>query len=160
MVRIGLVRSLFAFGILQLLSNLGFFWLAVVGKGTLGYIDMPAFDWIVISLKEATQIDLSLLAVIAGENITGGMGTAAFVAFLMALCNQKFTATQYALLSAFASIGRVWVGPLSGVLILSIGWPSFFLFSIAAAAPGMWILYAMRKSLNELEVQNPGLADD
>lgn len=160
MVRIGLFRSLFAFGILQLLSNLGFFWLAVVGKGTLGYIDMPAFDWVVISLKEATQIDLSLLAVIAGENITGGMGTAAFVAFLMALCNQKFTATQYALLSAFASIGRVWVGPLSGVLILSIGWPSFFLVSIAAAAPGMWILYAMRKSLNELEVQNPGLADD
>lgn len=160
MVRIGLFRSLFVFGILQLISNLGFYWLSIVGKGTLGYYAMPAFDWIIISIKEATQIDLSLLAVIAGENITSGMGTAAFVAFLMALCNQKFTATQYALLSAFASIGRVWVGPLSGVLILSIGWPTFFLVSIAAAAPGMFILYYMKNSLNELEVHNPGLADD
>ena len=42
------------------------------------------------------------------------MGTAAFVAFLMSLCNQRFTATQFALLSAFASVGRVWVGPLAG----------------------------------------------
>lgn len=160
MVRIGLFRSLFIFGLLQLASNLGFFWLAIAGKGTLGHIDLPAFDWFFISLKEATQIDLSLLGVIAAENITGGMGTAAFVAFLMALCNQKFTATQYALLSAFASIGRVWVGPLSGVLILSIGWPSFFIFSIVAAAPGLMILYSLKSTLNELEVQNPGLADD
>ena len=57
------------------------------------------------------------------------MGTAAFVAFLMSLCNQRFTATQYALLSAFASVGRVWVGPLAGVLAESIGWPTFFIVS-------------------------------
>ena len=63
--------------------------------------------------------------VIAFENLSGGMGTAAFVAFLMSLCNQRFTATQFALLSAFASVGRVWVGPLAGVC-RAIGWPPFF----------------------------------
>jgi Zn-dependent protease with chaperone function len=69
-------------------------------------------------------VDGGLLMVIAFENLSGGMGTAAFVAFLMSLCNQRFTATQFALLSAFASVGRVWVGPLAGVLAESIGWPT------------------------------------
>jgi PAT family beta-lactamase induction signal transducer AmpG len=76
-----------------------------------------------VHLAQATPVDGGLLMVIALENLTGGMGTAAFVAFLMSLTSQRFTATQYALLSAFASVGRVWVGPLAGVLAESIGWP-------------------------------------
>ena len=84
---------------------------------------MPAFDWGFVALAQPTPVDGGLLMVIAFENLSGGMGTAAFVAFLMSLCNQRFTATQYALLSAFASVGRVWVGPLAGVLAESIGWP-------------------------------------
>ena len=82
-------------------------------------------------------MDGGLLLVIAAENISGGMGTAAFVAFLMSLCNQRFTATQFALLSAFASVGRVWVGPLAGVLAESIGWPAFFIVSTVAALPAL-----------------------
>ena len=77
--------------------------------------------------------------VIAFENLSGGMGTAAFVAFLMSLCNQRFTATQYALLSAFASVGRVWVGPLAGVLAESIGWPAFFVVSTVVGAAGVGV---------------------
>ena len=90
---------------------------------------MPAFDWGFVKLLHPTDVDGGLLLVIACENLTGGMGTAAFVAFLMSLCNHRFTATQYALLSAFASVGRVWVGPLAGVLAQSIGWPEFFVLS-------------------------------
>ena len=82
--------------------------------------------------------------VIAFENLSGGMGTAAFVAFLMSLCNQRFTATQYALLSAFASVGRVWVGPLAGVLAESIGWPAFFIVSTVLAAPALVMLWWLR----------------
>ena len=81
-------------------------------------------------------MDGGLLLVIAAENISGGMGTAAFVALLMALCNQRFTATQFALLSAFASVGRVWVGPLAGVLAEAIGWPHFFVVSTVAGGAG------------------------
>ena len=99
----------------------------------------------------ATPVDGGLLLVIAGENLSGGMGTAAFVAFLMSLCNQRFTATQFALLSAFASVGRVWVGPLAGVLAESIGWPVFFIVSTLAALPALVMLWWLRASVRALE---------
>jgi PAT family beta-lactamase induction signal transducer AmpG len=99
--------------------------------------------------------------VIAIENLTGGMGTAAFVAFLMGLCNQRFTATQYALLSAFASVGRVWVGPLAGVLVETIGWPTFFVLSTLTAVPGLLLLWVLRQSVKTLGVDpNAALHDD
>ena len=79
------------------------------------------------------------------------MGTAAFVALLMALCNQRFTATQFALLSAFASVGRVWVGPLAGVLAEAIGWPTFFVVSTVLAAPALVMLWWMRVPVRALE---------
>ena len=79
-------------------------------QGRAAWHDDPAFDWGFVKLAAATPVDGGLLMVIAFENLSGGMGTAAFVAFLMSLCNQRFTATQFALLSAFASVGRVWVG--------------------------------------------------
>jgi PAT family beta-lactamase induction signal transducer AmpG len=96
-------------------------------------------------------VDGSLLLVVAFENLSGGMGTAAFVAFLMSLCNQRYTATQFALLSAFASVGRVWVGPMAGVLAESIGWPTFFLVSTLAAVPGLCLLWWLRKDVQALE---------
>ncbi len=161
MVKWGLFRSLFAFGILQMISNLGFWLLAVSGKGAWGSFSLPAFDFLIVSLKEATQVDWLLLFSIGAENITGGMGTAAFVAFLMALCNQKFSATQYALLSAFSAVGRVWVGPLAGVLTDSIGWSSFFIFSTIAAIPGLAMLYKMKDQIQKLETPDlTNLAED
>ena len=120
MVKIGLYRSLLSFGILQLLSNLGFWLVATQGKGAWGDFQLPAFDLVLVSLKEATQVDGLLVFAVGVENITSGMGTAAFVALLMSLCNQKFTATQYALLSAFSAVGRVWVGPLAGAAATSV----------------------------------------
>jgi PAT family beta-lactamase induction signal transducer AmpG len=106
-------------------------------------------------------LDLLLVSAIGFENITGGMGTAAFVALLMALCNQKFTATQYALLSAFAAVGRVWVGPMAGVLATSLGWPAFFVFSTISAVPGILMLWSLKSVVTRLDAPvGLGLADD
>ncbi len=152
MLRLGLWRALLLFGVLQLLSNLGFWWLAVNGKGLLPGLTLPPFDWGFVKLAQATPVDGGLLLVVACENLSGGMGTAAFVAFLMSLCNQRFTATQYALLSAFASIGRVWVGPVAGVVVESVGWPVFFLISMVMALPALVLLWWLRSAVRALEV--------
>ncbi|MEQ6289648.1 AmpG family muropeptide MFS transporter [Vogesella sp. GCM10023246] len=160
MLRLGLYRALMAFGVLQLLSNLGFWLVAVSGKGAWGGFELPAFDWLIVALKDSTQVDYLLLFAVAVENLSSGMGTAAFVAFLMALCNQKFTATQFALLSAFAAVGRVWVGPLSGVLTESIGWPAFFLFSTCAALPGLIMLARLKVRVQALDVPRGAVALD
>lgn len=160
MLRLGLWRALLLFGVLQMASNLGFWWLAVNGKGALPGLTVPAFDWGFLKLAQATPVDGGLLMVIAFENISGGMGTAAFVAFLMSLTSQRFTATQYALLSAFASVGRVWVGPLAGVLAESIGWPTFFIVSTLAALPALWMLWGLRTTVQALEADPAAAALD
>jgi MFS transporter, PAT family, beta-lactamase induction signal transducer AmpG len=152
MLRLGMWRSLWLFGVLQMLSNLGFWWLAVGGKGKLPGLVLPAFDWGFVKLAQAAPVDGALMMVIAFENISGGMGTAAFVAFLMSLTSQRYTATQFALLSAFASVGRVWVGPVAGVLAESIGWPTFFLVSTACALPALWMLWRLRSAIVALDV--------
>ena len=160
MLRLGLWRALMLFGILQAASNLGFWWLAVQGKGSLPGLVIPAFDLGFVSLAQPTQVDGGLLMVIAVENLSGGMGTAAFLAFLMSLTQQRFTATQFAMLSAFASVGRVWVGPLAGVLAESIGWPTFFIVSIVLALPALAMLWVMRAAVRRLEVVPGAPRDD
>ena len=162
MLRIGLWRALMLFGVLQMVSNLGFWWLALNGQGMLPGLVIPAFDLGFVKLAQPTPVDGCLLLVIAGENLSGGMGTAAFVAFLMSLTNQRFSATQYALLSAFASIGRVWVGPLAGVLAINIGWPAFVVVSTVVAVPALVMLWLRRASVQALEVdpRSVGSVDD
>lgn len=160
MLRLGLWRALMLFGILQAVSNLGFWWLAVQGKGSLPGLTIPAFDFGFVALQHATPVDGGLLMVIAFENLSGGMGTAAFLAFMMSLTQQRFTATQFAMLSAFASVGRVWVGPLAGVLAESIGWPTFFIVSTVLALPALLMLWTMRQAVRRLEVVPGAPLDD
>lgn len=161
MLRLGLWRALLSFGVLQMFSNLGFWWLATNGKGLLPGLTLPAFDWGFVKLAHDTTVDGGLLFVIAIENLSGGMGTAAFLAFLMSLCNQRFTATQFALLSAFASVGRVWVGPLAGVTAESIGWPTFFIVSTLLAVPALLMLWWLRQPVTALEFDpDAPVADD
>jgi len=150
MLRISLYQALLAFGVLQLVSNFGFYVLAVSGRGAWGGFTLEPFDWGIVALDHAAQIDSLLMTAIAFENISGGMGTAAFVALLMGLCNHRFTATHYALLSAFAAVGRIYVSPLSGVLSESIGWPSFFLFTVVMAVPGIAMVWWMRRAITGL----------
>ncbi len=128
MTRLGLFRSLVFFGILQAISNLAFMALAMVGK----------------------SYPMMIFAV-GLENICGGMGTAAFVSLLMALCNVRFSATQYALLSALASIGRVFVGPPSGYLVAYLGWSKFFFVTFLAAIPGLILLYFLKNQIISLD---------
>jgi PAT family beta-lactamase induction signal transducer AmpG len=133
MARLRLYRALLLFGLLQALTNLGFMLLASVGKS---YVLM--------------------IAVIAAENLCGGMGTAAFVALLMAMCDRRFSATQYALLSALAAFGRVYVGPVAGVMAASLGWVVFFLFTFVAALPGVLMLVWLRRRIEALDVAPHG----
>lgn len=128
MVRLGLYRALMLFGVLQAVTNLAFMVLALLGK----------------------SYALMIIAV-GAENLAGGMGTAAFVALLMSLCNPRFSATQYALLSALASLGRVFVGPPSGYLVAWIGWAEFFLVTFVVALPGLVVLRALRGRIVALE---------
>jgi len=132
MVRLGLWRSLMAFGILQAVSWLSFMALALAGK----------------------SYALMILAV-GIENLAGGMGTAAFVALLMALCDHRFTATQYALLSALATFGRVYVGPAAGYATdpryLGLAWSTFFLCTFIIALPGLLLLAWKRPAIEALD---------
>lgn len=125
MVRMGLFRALLLFGSLQAVSNLSFMVLAWTGKSYVVMVSAVAF-----------------------ENLSGGMGTAAFVALLMSLCDHRYTATQFALLSALAALGRVFVGPPSGYLVETVGWVVFFFITFLAALPGLGLLWRLREHLN------------
>jgi PAT family beta-lactamase induction signal transducer AmpG len=127
MATLGLYRSLMIFGLLQALSNLTFMVLATAGK----------------------HYGL-MVAAIGIENFTGGMGTAAMVALLMSLCHARFSATQFALLSALAAIGRVWVGPASGYMVVALGWPLFFFVTFLTALPGLGLLWRLRQEISGL----------
>ncbi len=129
MLKIGLFQSLLWFGLLQAITNLGFMLLSIVGKSYVG-----------------------MMLVIGLENLSGGMGTAAFVALLMALCNHKYTATQFALLSALSAIGRVFVGPPSGELVAIVGWTLFFLVTFVASIPGLLLLLKLKTQLYQYDV--------
>jgi PAT family beta-lactamase induction signal transducer AmpG len=120
--RLGMFKSLWICGILQMLTNLIFVLQAFVGYSP------------------------ELLAVTIGaENLTGGMGATVFVSYLSSLCNLTYTGTQYAILSALSNIARTILAAPSGHLALSIGWVNFFIATTLAAFPGLILLYYMTK---------------
>lgn len=121
-LRFGIYRSLWFFGLLQGISTAGFALLALIGH------NIPA-----------------LAAVIAFENLSGGMGTAAYVAFMASLTNKRFTATQYALLSSFMGIPRVIVAAPTGFMVEFMGWFGFFTFSALIAIPGLLLLWWLHR---------------
>ncbi len=122
MAATGLYKTLWICGFLQLGSNLMFAAQAIAGN------------------------DISVLALTVGiENLAGGMGTAAFVAYLSSLCNISFTATQYALLSSFMATARIWFSSPGGWLAENFGWVEFFLLTTLAAVPGLILLWWLTK---------------
>ncbi len=128
MMRWKLYRALWTFGLMQGLSALSYAVLSLMGH----------------------HLGMMVVAVFL-ENFTAGLGTTALTALLMALCNPRFSATQFALLSAVASAGRVYAGPLAGALVNSFGWTTFFLCSVAASWPGLWLVWKHRSLLSELK---------
>jgi len=132
MAKLKLFRALVLFGVLQAITNLGFMLLAASGKSY-----------------------ALMVAVVGLENLCGGMGTAAYVALLMALCDRRFSATQYALLSALSAVGRVYVGPSAGYLVAAFGWTQFFFFTFLIALPGLALLWWMRRRIEALDAAPP-----
>ncbi|MBL0732494.1 MAG: AmpG family muropeptide MFS transporter [Desulfosarcina sp.] len=117
MLRLGINRSLWIFGFLQAIST-GCFALLV---------------------KTGPSI-VALSFVISFENLSSGMGTAAFVAFMASVTDKRFTATQYALLSSLMAFPRVMASAPTGFMVQSAGWENFFIICMLAATPGMLLL--------------------
>lgn len=119
-IRLGIYRALWLFGFLQMASTAGFAILAEVGY------------------------NLNMLAAVIGfENLTAGMGTAAYMAFMASLTDKRFTATQYALLTSLMGIPRTLISAPSGYLAEAVGWSEFFILCTLIALPGLWLLRHM-----------------
>ena len=117
MLRLKINRSLWVFGFLQAISTAGFAILARIGNSL-----------------------FALSAVIAFENFSSGMGTAAFVAFMASITDKRFTATQYALLSSLMGVPRVIASAPTGFLVKHLGWETFFIVCTLIAVPGLLLL--------------------
>ncbi len=115
--RLGMNRSLWLFAIAGAIGNLSYWALARFGGGLTG-----------------------LLLAVSMENLAGGMVGAVFVALLMSLCNPRFSATQYALLSGVYAMSRSLLAAPAGMVAERVGWPSFFLFTVAAALPAFALM--------------------
>jgi PAT family beta-lactamase induction signal transducer AmpG len=118
MIRLGIVQSLWIFGVLQALSTAGFALLATIGPQLWG-----------------------LSAVIAFENLSSGMGTAAYAAYMASITDKRFTATQYALLTSLMGVPRVLASAPTGYLATQMGWEGFFIFCTVIAFPGLLLIY-------------------
>ncbi|MCW2368877.1 AmpG family muropeptide MFS transporter [Sphingobium sp. B11D3D] len=136
--RLGMGRALFVSGAMMMLSNLLFCALAVAGHST------------------------PMLALAVGtENFTSGIGLTVFVTYLSGLSSLAYTATQFALLSSFAAVGRTWLSTPSGYLAEGLGWVGFWAFTVVAAIPGMILLWIMwTKGFVVESVRQPSTQDD
>ena len=122
MLKLGINRALWIFGLIQLVTILGFVWLAHLGQyGT------PSV-WL-------------LALVLVGEYGGGGLGTSAFVAFIAKETNPAYTATQLALLTSFSAVPRTFCNAVTGYLVEGLGWENFFILCTVLAIPGMLLLF-------------------
>lgn len=125
MVKLGINRGLWVFGVVQVVTILGFAWLAHQGPFTaIGAYERAA-----------------LAIVIGGEALGVGLGTAAFVAFIARATNPAYTATQFALFTSLAAVPRTFVNAITGSLVESLGWFTFFWVCLILALPGMALLW-------------------
>ncbi|MCH7943337.1 MAG: AmpG family muropeptide MFS transporter [Proteobacteria bacterium] len=122
--RYGVLPSLFVFGVFQMVSNLMFAAQAAIGPDV-------GFLYLTIGI----------------ENLSGGMGSSAFVAYLSLLCNTAYTGTQFALFTSFMAFGRTWLASMSGWLADQTDWVTFFVVSTGVALPGLILLLWMMKTL-------------
>jgi PAT family beta-lactamase induction signal transducer AmpG len=130
--RMRLFPALMVLGVMQALVNLGYIWLVHSGPS------------------------LYALAIVVGmENFFSGLGSTAFVVLVTALCNVRFSATQYALLSSLAAVGRVFLGPLAAWLVPQVGWSNFFAITALSALPGLLLLIGLRHAVHRAELERP-----
>jgi PAT family beta-lactamase induction signal transducer AmpG len=135
---LGMGRALFISGLLMMFSNVMFVILAVNGHS-----------------------DVTLALAVGTENFTSGIGLTVFVTYLSGLSSLAYTATQFALLSSFAAVGRTWLATPAGFVAEELGWVGFWLFTVVAAVPGMILLWIMwTKGFVVEAVRQPGTEDD
>ena len=120
--------------------------LSVAGKVNMTISTMMLYLWLALADKKVWLLVLATSL----DTMIGGMGQAAFVAFLVSLCSVDFSATQYALLSALATLPRNVTGWIAGHLVPVIGWANFFVVTCLIAVPGLILLVTLRRPLNEL----------
>lgn len=118
-------KALLIFGLAQTFSNLMFVALALIGKQ---FIFMAATMFI--------------------ENFCSGLTTIALVAFMMSLCDHRYTACQFAILSTIASLGRVFLGPVAALMVKNVGWAQFFIWSFILCAPGIVLLMILKDKVS------------
>lgn len=124
MVKIGINRALWLFGVVQVVSIFGFAWLASVGHHA-----------------EITSVELAQLAIVISLEALGvGLGTVAFVAFIARTTHPAYTATQFALFTSLMAVPRTFANAATGWLVEGMGWHGFFLLCAALAVPGMVLL--------------------
>ncbi|MCO6553725.1 MAG: AmpG family muropeptide MFS transporter [Gilliamella sp.] len=124
MIKIGINRALWSFGVVQVISILGFIWLSIEGPFT------------TIGIFQKT-----LLAIVIGiESLGVGLGSAAFVAFIAKTTNPLYTATQFALFTSIASVPRTLINASTGFMVEHLGWTNFFWLCFILAFPGMLLL--------------------
>ncbi|MFM2396809.1 MAG: hypothetical protein RLZZ144_59 [Pseudomonadota bacterium] len=125
MLKIGINRALWLFGVVQVISIFGFAWLASLGHHA-----------------DITAVEITQLAfVISLEAFGVGVGTAAFVAFIARSTHPAYTATQFALFTSLAAVPRTFVNASAGWLVEQLGWVSFFGLCVLLAIPGMFLLF-------------------
>ena len=124
MVKIGINRALWLFGVVQVVSIFGFAWLASVGHHA-----------------EITPVELAQLAIVISLEALGvGLGTVAFVAFIARSTHPAYTATQFALFTSLMAVPRTFANAATGWMVEAMGWTSFFLLCAVLAIPGMLLL--------------------
>ena len=104
-----------------------------------------------ISLVHSGPNVVAMAGVVSLEYFVSGLGSTAFVVLLTALCNVRFSATQYALLSSLSAVGRVFLGPLAAWLVPQVGWSTFFVITALSALPGLLLVIGLRGAIGRVE---------
>lgn len=125
LTRLNILRALLIFGSLQACGTLGYVYLAIIGHNL-----------------------HALILVISADNFFVGLESAAFVAFLMGLCNHRYTAMQFALLSAIATVGRIFAGPIGALIVDYSNWVYFYLMSFLIAIPALILLWRQQHNFS------------
>jgi len=126
--RMRLFPALLVLGLCQALVNLGYIWLVHSGPNV-----------------------GAMAVVVSAEYFFSGLGSTAFVVLVTALCNVRYSATQFALLSALAAVGRVFLGPVAAWLVPQVGWSEFFVITALSALPGLLLVVALRGAIDRAE---------
>jgi len=130
--RMRLFPALLLLGVAQALVNLGYIWLVHSGPDV-----------------------VAMASVVSAEYFFSGLGSTAFVVLVTALCNVRFSATQYALLSALSAVGRVFLGPIAAWLVPQVGWSLFFGITALSAIPGLLLVIGLRHAIHRVELARP-----